>query len=173
MVLVDGQAGVAAVGTAVARPSAAELAEDSPVYGLTVSGEGLVAYVDARFRVGIDAADIVLESPRGMPLMKVSTGGVLGDVDNNGRVDFFDALLIALYSQNASIVLPNNGNIWLGDVNADGRVDLADAYVLATYLNNPSDLSLPSGIGQVVSGSGGEELAVSAAGRCGDGVCLD
>ena len=164
MVLVDGQAGVAAVGTAVARPSAAELAEDSPVYGLTVSGAGLVAYVDARFRVGIDAADIVLAAPGGMPLMKVSTGGVLGDVDNNGRVDFFDALLIALYSQNASIVLPNNGNIWLGDVNADGRVDLADAYVLATYLNNPSDLSLPSGIGQAVNGSGGGELAVSLPG---------
>ena len=47
MVLVDGQAGVAAAGL-----SAVELAADSPVYGLTVSGPGLVAYVDADFRVG-------------------------------------------------------------------------------------------------------------------------
>ncbi len=154
MVLVDGQAGVAAVGTA-AGPPAVELAADSPVYGLAVSGAGLVAYVDADFRVGEDAVDIVLAAPRGMPLMKVSTdGGVLGDVDNNGQVDFFDMLLVALYSYNVSLVLPNNGNILLGDVNADGQVDLADAYVLATYLNNPSDSSLPSGIGQAVSPSG-------------------
>ena len=154
MVLVDGQAGVAAVGTA-AGPSAVELAADSPVYGLAVSGAGLVAYVDADFRVGEDAVDIVLAAPGGMPLMKVSTdGGVLGDVDNNGRVNFFDMLLVALYSYNVSPVLPNNGNILLGDVNADGRVDLADAYVLATYLNNPSDSSLPSGIGQAVRPSG-------------------
>ena len=150
MVLVDGQAGVAAVG-----PSAVELAADSPVYGLAVSGAGLVAYVDADFRVGEDAVDIVLAAPGGLPLMKVSTdGGVLGDVDNNGRVDFFDALLVALYSQNVFLVLPNNGHILLGDVNADGRVDLTDAYVLATYLNNPSDSSLPSGIGQAVRPSG-------------------
>ena len=150
MVLVDGQAGVAAAG-----PSAVELAADSPVYGLAVSGAGLVAYVDAGFRVGEDAVDIVLAAPGGMPLMKVSTdGGVLGDVDNNGRVNFFDMLLVALYSYNVSPVLPNNGHILLGDVNADGRVDLADAYVLATYLNNPSDSSLPSGIGQAVRPSG-------------------
>ena len=154
MVLVDGQAGVAAAGL-----SAVELAADSPVYGLTVSGPGLVAYVDADFRVGEDAVDIVLAAPGGLPLMKVSTdGGVLGDVDNNGQVDFFDMLLVALYSYNVSLVLPNNGHILLGDVNADGRVDLTDAYVLATYLNNPSDSSLPSGIGQAVRPSGDDTV---------------
>ena len=51
-----------------------------------------------------------------------SSRGILGDVDNTGRVDFFDALLVALYSQDASIVMPNNGDISLGDVNADGQV---------------------------------------------------
>ena len=103
--------------------------------------------------------DIVLAAPGGLPLMKVSTdGGVLGDVDNNGQVDFFDMLLVALYSYNVSLVLPNNGHILLGDVNADGRVDLTDAYVLATYLNNPSDSSLPSGIGQAVRPSGDDTV---------------
>ena len=154
MVLIDGQAGMPAAGAAGPLPlpaSALERVEAAAgVYGLTISGEGLVAYVNPAFRVGVDAADIVVEEHRGRARMKLAAGGILGDVDNNERVDFFDALLVALYSRNASIVMPNNGDISLGDVNADGRVDLTDAWLIAAYLNDPSDSTLPSGIGEPV-----------------------
>ena len=95
--------------------------------------------------------DLVVAAPGSLPTAKaVSSGGILGDVDNTGSVDFFDALLVALYSQDSSIVMPNNGDISLGDVDADGQVDLADAWLIATYLNDPSDPSLPAGIGEPV-----------------------
>ena len=64
------------------------------------------------------------------------------------RVDFFDALLVALYSENPSTVMPNNGDISLGDVNADGRIDFTDAYLIAGWLNDPSDPTVPAGIGE-------------------------
>ena len=151
MVLVDGQAGVPAIGTATQGPMLAvegAVAADGSVYGLTVSGESLVAYVNPAFRVGIDEADIVIEERGGSPRMKLTTGRILGDVNNDGQVDAFDALYVLLYSEDSSITLPNNGDISLGDVNGDGQVDLADAVLLATYSVNPSDPSLPLGIGQ-------------------------
>ena len=149
MVLVDGQAGVPAVAlgpvqSAAEKPASADL----PVYGLTVSGKGLVAYVDPAFRVGVDEADIVIEEHSGSPRMKLTTDRILGDVNNDGQVDAFDALYVLLYSEDSSITLPNNGDISLGDVNGDGQVDLADAVLLATYSVNPSDPALPLGIGQ-------------------------
>ena len=154
MVLIDGQAGIPAAGAAGPMPMQASALErveaDAGVYGLTVSGEGLVAYVDPAFRVGVDEADIVVEEHSGRARMKLAAGGILGDVDNNERVDFFDALLVALYSGDASMVMPNNGDISLGDVNADGRVDLTDAWLIAAYLNDPSDSTLPSEIGEPV-----------------------
>ena len=154
MVLIDGQAGIPAAGAAGPMPMQASALErveaDAGVYGLTVAGEGLVAYVDPAFRVGADEVDIVVEEHSGMARMKLLAGGILGDVDNNERVDFFDALLVALYSGDASMVMPNNGDISLGDVNADGRVDLTDAWLIAAYLNDPSDSTLPSEIGEPV-----------------------
>ena len=149
MVLVDGQAGIPAVALGPVQSAVEETAAtDLPVYGLTVSGEGLVAYVDPAFRVGVDEADIVLEEHGGSPRMKLTTGRILGDVNNDGQVDAFDALYVLLYSEDSSITLPNNGDISLGDVNDDGQVDLADAVLLATYSINPSDPALPPGIGQ-------------------------
>ena len=154
MVLIDGQAGIPAAGAAGPIPMQASAWErveaDAGVYGLTVAGAGLVAYVNPAFRVGVDEADIVVEEHSGRARMKLAAGGILGDVDSNERVDFFDALLVALYSRNASIVMPNNGDLSLGDVNADGRVDLTDAWIIAAYLNDPSDSTLPSGIGEPV-----------------------
>ena len=120
---------------------------DGSVYGLTVSGEGLVAYVNPTFWVGIDEVDIVVEEHSGAR-MKRAAGGVLGDVDGNGQVDMADALFVAMYSLDSSIVLPNNGDISRGDVNGDGVVDVADAVLLLRYLSNPSDPALPPGIGQ-------------------------
>ena len=149
MVLVDGQAGIPAVALGPVQSAVEETAAtDLPVYGLTVSGEGMVAYVNPAFRVGVDAADIVVEEHGGNPRMKLTTDRILGDVNNDGQVDSFDALYVLLYSEDSSITLPNNGDISLGDVNGDGQVDLADAVLLATYSVNPSDPALPPGIGQ-------------------------
>ena len=157
MLLIDGQAGIA---SGRGGPSgwegeagAGEDGEAAPVYGLTVSGSGLVPYVDPAFRVeaGMAPLDLVVKAPGSVSSAKAaSSGGILGDVDNTGGVDFFDALLVALYSLDPSVVMPNNGDIALGDVNADGQVGLADAWLIAAYLNDPSDPSLPSGIGEPV-----------------------
>ena len=147
MVLVDGQAGVAADGAAPVRHIQTDAVGGTAMYGLTVAGAGLVAYVDPEFRVGMGPVDLVVEAAAGVPRGKVTAGGILGDVDNNNRVDFFDALIVALYSSDSSTAIPNNGDISLGDVNQDGQVDLADAYLIAAYLTDPSDPSLPAGIG--------------------------
>ena len=157
MLLIDGQAGIASGGGGSTawggEIGAGEDVEPAPVYGLTVSGLGLVPYVDPAFRVeaGMLPLDLVVEAPGSVPRSKAtSSGEILGDVDNTGGVDFFDALLVALYSRNPSIVMPNGGDVSLGDVNADGQVDLADAWLIAAYLNDPSDPSLPPGIGESV-----------------------
>ena len=153
MVLVDGQAGSASAGSAAAaRDEAGPAWETALDYGLTVSGPGLVPYVDPAFRVtaGMPPLDVVVETPSSAPRAKVASGGILGDVDNTGRVDFLDALLVALYSWDSSIVMPNSGDISLGDVNADGRVDLSDVWVIAAYLDDPTDPTLPAGIGESV-----------------------
>ena len=129
-------------------PNPSTMEADDSVYGLTVSGEGLVAYVNPTFRVGVDEVDIVVEK-HGGARMKRAAGGVLGDVDGNGQVDMADALFVVMYSLDSSIVLPNNGDISRGDVNGDGLVDVADAVLLLRYLSNPSDPALPPGIGQI------------------------
>ena len=144
MVLVDGQAGIPAA-QGLVRAEVQELVEvDGSVYGLTVSGEGLVAHVNPAFRVGVDEADIVLAEHGGIPRMKLAAGGVLGDVNNDGQVDISDVLYILLYVvADSSIILPNNGDISLGDINNDGTVDLADVLLLVLYIDNPSDPTLP------------------------------
>ena len=149
MVLVDGQAGVAAgVASAATFPTAAT---DRP-YGLAVVGAGLATYVDADFRVGMGLVDLVVETLASVPRAKGLTGGLLGDVNADGQVDLADALAVALYIIDSSITPPNNGDINLGDVNADGQLTTADVLLIATYSANPSDPSLPAGIGQAVSG---------------------
>ena len=157
MLLIDGQAGMPSGGGGSTflegEADAEEGVESAPAYGLTVSGPGLIPYVNPAFRIeaGMVPLDVVVEAPGRVPPAKAaSSGGILGDVDNTGSVDFFDALLVALYSQDASIVMPNNGDISLGDIDADGQVDLTDAWLIAVYLNDPSDPSLPAGIGEPV-----------------------
>ena len=153
MLLIDGQAGTASAGPSGPAPAEEEAEAMAPVYGLTVSGPGLVPYVDPAFRVGTGMAplEMVVEAPGSSPRAKMaSSDRILGDVDNTGQVDFFDALLVALYSLNPTVVMPNHGDISLGDVNADGQVDLSDAWVIAAWLNDPSDPVLPAGIGEPV-----------------------
>ena len=46
---------------------------DGPVYGLVISGQGLVPYVDPTFRIGADEVAIVIEPYNGTPRMKITT----------------------------------------------------------------------------------------------------
>ena len=68
MVLIDGQAGVSAMGAASAWSSASGVGgsdgADAHVYGLIVSGSGLVPYVDPAFRVegGMAPVELVVSS---------------------------------------------------------------------------------------------------------------
>ena len=91
----------------------------------------------------------MIEEHGGNPRMKLATGRILGDVNNDGQVDSFDALYAAAVQRGFVYYAPQQRrHISLGDVNGDGQVDLADAVLLATYSVNPSDPSLPPGIGQ-------------------------
>ena len=140
MVLVDGQAGVASVGAMPERQLSAD-ADETPVYGLAVAGAGLVAYVDAEFRVetGVGPVEIVVKAAERAPRGKVTAEEILGDVNNDGRVDLADVLLVMMYSLDASINIPN---ISLGDMNNDGRVELIDAYLMVNHILGQSDSSL-------------------------------
>ena len=68
MVLLDGQAGVSAGGAASVMPGASGIGgsdgADAQVYGLIVSGSGLVPYVDSAFRVesGMAPVELVVSS---------------------------------------------------------------------------------------------------------------
>ena len=139
-----GAAGVGASGPWAPTPG------EGPVYGLTVSGPGLVPYVDPAFRVGGEPVEIQVQPLSSLPRGKVAAGGLLGDVNRDGRVDLADALLIASYSEDPTLSL-GNGDLTLGDVNRDGQVDLADARLIEAYHADPSDPSLPEGIGAPVA----------------------
>ena len=153
MVLVDGP-GVPGGGGGSGGPWDSARGE-GPFYGLTVSGPGLVPYVDPAFRVGGGPVEIQVQPLSSLPRGKaLAGGGLLGDVDGNGRVDLADALLIASYSEDPTLSL-GNGDITLGDVNGDGLVDLADARLIEAYHADPSDPSLPEGIGAPI-GAGAE-----------------
>ena len=149
MVLVDGP--VSAPGAAVAAEPPTSLVALEPTYGLTVSGRDVVTHVDPTFQVGVGPMEIVVEaqaSATSPTAMKATTSDrIWGDVDANGQVDIFDALLVGLYSLDPTIAIPNDGDISLGDVNRDGLIDITDAYLIATYSVNPTDPSLPARIG--------------------------
>ena len=142
MVLVDGQAGVPLGGPSVEAVSRVE--GSSPSYGLVVSGEGLMPYVDSDFGVAMEPVVIELAAPTRMKVAVPTLEGLLGDVDNNGRVDMDDGLLAAMQSVDPELSLPHHGLMTLGDVNCDGRVELGDAALLATYVVNPADASISS-----------------------------
>ena len=173
MVLVDGQAGFDRTSASSVGPLSpqrtptaprAELVEARPVeasdsaYGLVVLGEGLVAYVDEDFRTGAGMVSVAIEvagldGARG----KAAQTAVqrLGDVDNDGRVTFADALLVMAYSLNRSTVMPDGGDISLGDVDGDGGITITDAWLIATYVVNRSDDRVSGlGIGRSLGGPG-------------------
>ena len=146
MVLIDGQAGIAAASSA-SEGIAIEAVERD--YGLVVSGAGLTTYADAAFevRAGMGTVELVVDAA---PLTSGNAlgGEVLGDVNNDGQVGLEDAMLVVMARSNPSIAMPNNGRIGLGDVNGDGAVNGTDALVLMRYIANPLDGALPAGIGQ-------------------------
>ena len=172
MVLVDGQAGVAAVAgpSAGIVPEAAERAS----YGIAVVGVGLAAYVDADFRVeaGMAPVELVVEPEAPPARGKVVPSGLVGDVNADGRIDPADALLVMLYSLDparfvahsglrfldSSRSVAHNGPRFLGDVNADGRITPTDARLIMAYVANPFDKTLPAGLGQPV-GIAGKRVA--------------
>ena len=151
MVLVDGPAGAGAAGAA--GVAVVEAQTDAAVYGLTVSGVGLAMYVDAAFVVGDGSVELVVEVADALGSGKAAQGGVLGDVNADGWVNIVDALIVATYSVDPSIAVPNGGDIALGDVNADGQVNVVDALLIATYSVDPGNAGLPAGIGQPVAGT--------------------
>ena len=168
MVLVDGQAGVAAV----AGPSAGRSPEATErAYGIAVVGVGLAAYVDADFRVELGMAPVeVVVEPEAPPARgKVVPSGLVGDVNADGRIDPADALLVMLYSLESSRAVvahsgsrflessravDHSGPFFLSDVNADGRITPADARLIMTYVANPFDKALPARLGQPVGAAG-------------------
>ena len=127
MVLVDGPAGSGRTG--VAAP-VLEAMEDAPVYGLTVSGAGVVTYVDAAFAVEAWPVAVAVAAPAVATSERKVVDGVLGDVNNDGAVNSVDALIVATYSTNPAITMPNNGAIQLGDMNTDGQITLSDALII-------------------------------------------
>ena len=81
-------------------PSPAEAAEG--VYGLAVTGSGLVSYVDASFgvRSGMASVEVVVDVVEELPRGKALTDRVLGDVNGDGQVTLDDALLLVTYVAN-------------------------------------------------------------------------
>ena len=138
MVLIDGQAGVPTPGrgdpadlpASGTGPSAAGTA----AYGLTVSGPGLATYVDPAFEVhaGMGPLELEVSETSAVPRAKAASTSLLGDVDNNGRVDIVDALLVATYIADNSTTMPNNGDISRADMNSDGRIDYFDVWLIVT-----------------------------------------
>ncbi len=146
MVLVDGQAGVPLAGARVEAVSRAAGSTEMERYGLVVVKEGLVVHVDSDFVVALGTGSVVLDRAarpnRAGKRVASLDQGVLGDVDNNGRVELDDGLLAAMLSVDPALSLPNRGVMALGDVDCDGRVESADAALIATYVANPSDASV-------------------------------
>ena len=165
MVLVDGQAGLDRLSPrSDASSLRAEPVEARPVeaagsaYGLVVLGEGLVAYIDADFDVVQGMEPVVIEvddldGARGKAAQRVVQR--LGDVDNDGRVTFSDALLVMAYSLNRATVMPDGGDISLGDVDGDGDITIRDAWLIATYVVDRRDDRVSGlGIGRSLGGPG-------------------
>ena len=76
---------------------------------------------------------------------------LLGDVNNDAKVNITDALIVATYDIKPDIAVPNNGAIELGDVNYSDNVSITDALIIATYDIAPDNPNLPPGIAESIS----------------------
>ena len=73
MVLIDGQAGVPAGFSGALPQAGTEATESASVYGLTVSGSGLMPFVDPTFKVAAGPVDLVVEVSAGLSRAKLVT----------------------------------------------------------------------------------------------------
>ena len=171
MVLVDGGAGLGRASassveslsprrsqsTLRAEPVEARPEAGDASYGLVVLGEGLVPYLDVDFRLGSGPVAIemaVVDLGRGKAV-QTDDQPLLGDVDKDGRITFFDAVLVMFHAFSPSVPLTVESAIALGDVDGDGRVTVDDAWLIATYVVDPSDPAVASvRIGQPIDASG-------------------
>ena len=183
LVLVDGSVDVGGNKGAAAGVSAGSGMEEAPTgwdgmrgedpagksgeawgaYGLTISGAGLETYVDATVQMAMGIpwqAYRVHRPPAGKAGSVLGAGGVRGDVTNDGVVNIEDALVVATYGIDPTIVAPNGGDLSLGDVNGDGRINITDALMIATYGVNPSNSALPAGLRQSTGPVAGDTLMV-------------
>ena len=130
MVLVDGGAGFDQLsprgdgGSLRVEPVEARPEAGDASYGLVVSGSGLVPYLDADFRLGVGPVEIELAAINAGRAKAVQTAeqALLGDVDGDGQITIFDAMLVMLFALNFSAPLPVEIEISLGDVDVDGWV---------------------------------------------------
>ena len=63
--------------------------------------------------------------------VSVSEGYLLGDVNNDGKIDVTDATLVQMIA--AEVVVPTEAQKAAGDVNKDGSVDVSDATLIQMY----------------------------------------
>ena len=56
---------------------------------------------------------------------------LLGDVNNDGKIDVTDATLVQMIA--AEVVVPTEAQKAAGDVNKDGSVDVSDATLIQMY----------------------------------------
>ena len=56
---------------------------------------------------------------------------LLGDVNNDGRIDITDATLVQMIA--AEVIIPTEAQKKAGDVNKDGTVDISDATLIQMY----------------------------------------
>ena len=173
MVLLDGQAGVAVGGAASGWPSASlgggPHGAGAQVYGLIVSGEGLVPYMDSAFRIEAGMASVELVVSAGLhparkatdddcPLCALFGDETPGEEDEGQEEDAPPpsdrAVLIALYNATNGPNWTNNTN-WLSDApigqwhgvttDANGRVT-----ALSLWGNQLSG-SIPSELGRLTN----------------------
>jgi branched-chain amino acid transport system substrate-binding protein len=157
MVLTDGAASSTAGGWTREQAHSTSSLGGARAYGMTLSGPGVLTYVQPELLLqpGMGPLSFAVERATGQTAAKLTAGetGILGDVNNDGRVSISDALILATYALDDSITIPNNGDITLGDVNRDSEIDISDALMIATYGIDPLNPALPPGIGEPLMGS--------------------
>ena len=157
LVLVDGQATPAPSGAFPGFQTSVPQMDPSfstYAYGVTISGRGINTYVQPDILIGgsMGALSFAVEQEGATARSKafVPAAEIRGDVNNDGRVNISDALIVATYGIDNSISIPNNGDISLGDVNGDERINISDALFIASYGIDSANPALPEGIGQPV-----------------------
>ena len=111
--------------------------------------------VDFRLGSGPVVVELTAVNPGRAKAVQTAEQALLGDVDGDGQITIFDAMLVMLFASCSSPSLPVGSEISLGDVDADGLVTVGDAWLIATYLTDPSDPVLVGvGIGSPIDAGG-------------------